>query len=193
MNKLAQSNIRAALVGYPLMGAAVLVLGWYYSGIHWYWMLGVVILSFFGWTLIEYLMHRFVYHEIGTVRGMERFQYIFHGIHHDNPNREDKLILPPAPWLVALLLFIGIFYLFFQAYAFAIVPGLVFGYVFYVYIHYRIHLPGTPKWMRNHMIHHQLHHHRHSDKAFGVTTALWDRVFGTMPPEPIGWNRKLSR
>ncbi|MDZ7659917.1 sterol desaturase family protein [Fodinibius sp.] len=31
--------------------------------------------------------------------------------------------------------------------------------------------------------HHTLHHYKYPDKAFGVSTTLWDRVFGTMPPE----------
>jgi len=189
LNKLAQANFHAAMFGYPLMGLGILLFGFYYTNVPWYWLLSLTLVSYFGWTLVEYTLHRYVYHEVERIPGMGRFQYIFHGIHHENPNREDKLIMPPAPWLLSLVLFFGLFYLVFGDYAFGIIPGLVFGYVSYVYVHYNIHRPNSPKWMQNHMIHHQLHHHRHHDKAFGVTTPLWDRVFGTMPPERIGWNK----
>ncbi|MEX2379667.1 MAG: sterol desaturase family protein, partial [Vicingaceae bacterium] len=30
-------------------------------------------------------------------------------------------------------------------------------------------------------IHHSIHHYQEDDKAFGVSSPLWDYVFGTMP------------
>lgn len=188
LNKLAESNKWVALIGYPMAGLVIWIIGLRFTGLNWLSMLLMSALGVLGWTLVEYCMHRFLYHNKLETRLAKRFKYIFHGIHHDEPNREDKLIMPPVPWLVILAIFFGVFYLFTGSYAYAIVPGLVWGYTGYVYIHYHTHLPNPPKWMKNHMIHHQLHHHRHSDKAFGVTTPLWDRVFGTMPPEKIGWN-----
>ena len=189
LNKLAKSDFRMAMVGYPMAGLALFVTGLYLTAIPWYMLLITSVVSYVGWTLIEYLMHRYVYHEITRIAGTKRFQYIFHGIHHQQPNRRDKMILPPAPWAVALLMFFALFYLLAGEYAFGILPGLVLGYTCYTYVHYNIHQANCPRWLQHHRIHHQLHHHRHPDKAFGVTSPVWDRIFGTMPPERIGWNR----
>ena len=71
-------------------------------------------------------------------------------------------------------------------YAFAFFPGFLLGYVAYISIHYMQHLfkpPAFPplnrlwKW-------HALHHYKYPlTKAFGVSTSLWDVVFGTQPRE----------
>ena len=68
-------------------------------------------------------------------------------------------------------------------YAFAFFPGFLNGYLFYVYTHWAIHKFRKPKNRFGYIWdHHNLHHFKYSDKAFGVSTPLWDHIFGTMPP-----------
>src|SRR5690606_11489780 len=124
LNKLAMSSPAAAFIGYPLIGLALMGIGTYLTAIPWYWLATASVAGFIGWTFFEYTLHRYVYHEIERFSFGKRFQYIFHGIHHEQPNREDKMIMPPAPWVLVLALFFGAFYLAFGNYAFGIVPGL---------------------------------------------------------------------
>ena len=69
-------------------------------------------------------------------------------------------------------------------YAFAFFPGFVVGYLGYVFTHFAIHKFRKPKNFLGYVWdHHNLHHFKHDDKAFGVSSPLWDYVFGTMPPK----------
>lgn len=150
------------------------VLGWYLAG-------------FISWTLGEYLLHRFVYHDIKDASYTKRFHYIFHGIHHEYPNDTKRIVLPPLPGIAIAGILFGLFYLLFwlitgrgdEAFVFA--PGFLNGYLAYMLVHYTVHKVPSPKrynfWWR----HHNIHHFQQHDRAFGVTTPIWDIVFKTMP------------
>ena len=60
--------------------------------------------------------------------------------------------------------------------------GIVLGYMVYDLLHYYLH-HGKPRsrMLRALRAHHSKHHHnpRFRDKKFGVSTTLWDHVFGT--------------
>ena len=63
------------------------------------------------------------------------------------------------------------------------------GYLAYVGVHYALHhvnslgptwLPASLRvWLRNLIRAHAVHHHQ-TQYNFGVTTTIWDRVFGTL-------------
>lgn len=150
----------------------------------------VIVAAFFGgyftWTLIEYLLHRFLYHKIEDATYSTGIQYVFHGIHHEYPSDQDRLILPPIPSLAIAFLLFTLFYLFMGKLAFVFAPGVMIGYITYMTIHYTVHKIPSPKRFNFWWRHHNIHHYQQHDRAFGVTTSLWDRIFGTMP-EP---NRK---
>lgn len=47
--------------------------------------------------------------------------------------------------------------------------------------HYAIHAWRPPfKWMKPLWRNHQLHHYKEQERGFGVSSTLWDHVFGTM-------------
>lgn len=47
-------------------------------------------------------------------------------------------------------------------------------------MHYAIHAWNPPyKWMKPLWRNHHLHHYKDEHKGFGVSTHLWDWVFGT--------------
>ena len=60
--------------------------------------------------------------------------------------------------------------------------GLVVGYVWYDLTHYYLHhaAPTTAagKWLRRY---HLVHHFQTPDRRYGITTPIWDWVFGTYP------------
>jgi sterol desaturase/sphingolipid hydroxylase (fatty acid hydroxylase superfamily) len=89
--------------------------------------------------------------------------------------------MPPVPSLIITSTFFVLFYLIMGNYAWAFFPGFIFGYLLYGSLHYAIHAYAPPfRWMKPMWRNHQLHHYSNVDKGFGVSTTLWDRLFGTM-------------
>ncbi|KAI8524556.1 hypothetical protein RHMOL_Rhmol13G0158600 [Rhododendron molle] len=66
----------------------------------------------------------------------------------------------------------------------ALFGGGLLGYVMYDCTHYYVHHgkpdKGVPSSLKRF---HMNHHFRIQDKGFGITSAFWDIVFGTLPPE----------
>jgi len=61
-------------------------------------------LTFFGiicWTLIEYVLHRFLFHSELYVTFPNKVaicgHFMFHGIHHSFPMDRYRLVFPPLP------------------------------------------------------------------------------------------------
>ncbi len=135
----------------------------------------------FSWTLAEYLLHRFVFHfEPQSPLGY-RIQFMIHGVHHQYPQDPKRLVMPPAVSLILAVLFWYIFKFSLGIYAFAFFPGFVAGYIIYDMTHYAIHHFKPPKnKLRYLWKHHLQHHYKNPDKAFGVSSPLWDYVFGTV-------------
>lgn len=129
------------------------------------------------WTLIEYLLHRFVFHErwLGQ-RGARE-----HTEHHAKVDWfapwSSKLLLA-TPVLLALTA-LGVPFLGLGAGA-SLAAGVVAGWLAYEALHRAIHvLPPHGAYARWAWRHH-LQHHFGSPKAnFGVSSPIWDRVFGT--------------
>jgi sterol desaturase/sphingolipid hydroxylase (fatty acid hydroxylase superfamily) len=133
------------------------------------------------WTFTEYVLHRFVFHHHPKTEKGKRINYILHGNHHEFPRDKQRLFMPAAPSLIIASVFLLLFYIFMRSYAFAFFPGFIFGYLIYGTMHYAIHAWNPPfKWMKPLWRNHHLHHYKHSDQGFGVSSTLWDRVFGTM-------------
>ncbi len=135
-------------------------------------------------TFIEYLMHRFLYHSGRDYMEESTWQYKMHGVHHQHP-RDKKTIAMPIPIAFILAaIFYGLFYLTMGRTALVFFPGFFVGYALYLFVHYLIHSIKPPDNIFNYLwLHHHLHHHQLDDKAFGVSSPLWDVVFGTMPPK----------
>jgi sterol desaturase/sphingolipid hydroxylase (fatty acid hydroxylase superfamily) len=144
-------------------------------------MVGVFFAGIFFWSFAEYLLHRFVFHAHPTSERGKRFAYIMHGNHHEFPRDKERLFMPPVPSVIIASAFFGLFYLVLNKYAFSFFPGFMFGYLMYGSMHYAIHAWNPPfKWMKGLWRNHHLHHYKHTDMGFGVSSTLWDHVFGTM-------------
>jgi sterol desaturase/sphingolipid hydroxylase (fatty acid hydroxylase superfamily) len=135
----------------------------------------------FFWTFFEYLMHRFAFHWAAESPRTQKFIYIMHGNHHHYPRDRDRLFMPPVPSLILAISIFGIQFLLMRTYAFAFFPGFLLGYLLYGTMHYAIHAWNPPfKWMKPLWRNHHLHHYKDEEKGFGVSTTIWDHVFGTM-------------
>ena len=151
---------------------------------------GSTALTFFAgmltWSLFEYVMHRFVFHYVAESERAIRIVYVLHGNHHEYPRDKQRLFMPAVPSIIiASTLFsimYGIGYLMGATSAvFAFFPGFLIGYLIYGTMHYAIHAWNPPfKWMKPLWRNHHLHHYKEQEKGFGVSSTLWDLVFGTM-------------
>lgn len=136
--------------------------------------------GYFLWTLLEYWLHRLIFHL--PVRGprSERAHFFIHGVHHDWPWDESRLVMPPAVSIILAILTYGIFRLVFGPDMHGIFAGIIFGYAIYDTVHWYTHA-GVPrsrlfKYLRRE---HMLHHFKESGTRFGVTCPYWDVVFRT--------------
>jgi sterol desaturase/sphingolipid hydroxylase (fatty acid hydroxylase superfamily) len=149
-----------------------------------------IVATFFSgmafWTFFEYIMHRFVFHMVAESDRARKIIYVMHGNHHEYPRDKERLFMPPVPSLIIASLIFSIMYLFFglmgfKEYVFAFFPGFILGYLIYGSMHYAIHAWNPPyKWMKPLWRNHHLHHYKNEEQGFGVSTTIWDRVFGTM-------------
>ncbi|MDX6633579.1 MAG: dihydroceramide fatty acyl 2-hydroxylase [Solirubrobacterales bacterium] len=146
-------------------------------------LLGLMLAGVAVWTLTEYWLHRLLFHWQPSFRGGDRLHFIIHGVHHDHPNDKLRLVMPPAVSIpLATLFFFGFTLIFGAAAAYPIFGGFILGYLAYDYTHYHVHhhAPRTKLGKRlreQHMRHHFQDHHF----GFGVSSPLWDVVFGTLP------------
>ncbi len=154
-------------------------------GVSWTSALLFFFLGAIFFTLIEYLMHRYLYHIPADTEKKRKFQYTIHGVHHDHPRDKSRLALPPILSIVLALLFISLYRLIMGDVGYAFGGGFLFGYSTYLAAHYAIHMYKPPKnFLSIIWKHHNLHHFVGDDGAFGVSSPFWDYVFGTMPSDP---------
>jgi len=145
------------------------------------------LVGMFSWTLFEYLAHRYLFHYEATSTLGKRIVYIFHGTHHEFPRDKERLFMPPVPSVVFASIVFAILFMLFKVLAgsgeptFVFFPGFLIGYLIYVSMHYAIHRYPPPKRFKALWRNHHLHHYKYPDYGFGVSSILWDKIFGTEP------------
>ena len=144
---------------------------------------GWAALGVFSWTLLEYGLHRFVFHyqPAPDSQLQQDAMFLIHGIHHDYPWDRDRLVMPPTVTaIIAVAVWFGFRWLGPAEHAW--MAGMVGGYIWYDLTHYYLHhaAPTTAagKWLRRY---HLVHHFQTPDVRYGITTPLWDLVFRTYP------------
>ncbi len=133
------------------------------------------------WSLFEYLMHRYLFHLVAESKRAQRFIYTLHGVHHEYPRDKERLFMPPVPSLIIASLILLSMYSAIGWYALSFFSGFVFGYIMYGSMHYAIHAFAPPRYLKALWRNHHLHHYKTENKGFGVSSVLWDVVFGTVP------------
>lgn len=148
------------------------------------------VIGLFLWTLVEYTLHRFVFHFEPRTKRQERISFLFHGVHHVQPMSKTRLVMPPAVSVPIGAISFGVLALTVGVllgkwhWTYAIFAGLLSGYLCYDMMHYAMHhfrlRSKALKFVRKH---HMQHHASTPDMRFGVSSPLWDYVFKTMPKE----------
>ena len=100
------------------------------------------ILGLFLWTFAEYSLHRFLFHHKPTSPRQERIFFLFHGIHHAQPQVKTRLVMPFPVSIPLALVFVGLFHLvlgvLFKApqWVAPLTAGFLVGYLAYDLTHY---------------------------------------------------------
>lgn len=140
----------------------------------------IYLAGMFFWSFTEYMLHRFAFHYDASSDLGKRISYIMHGNHHEFPRDKQRLFMPPVPSLIIASILFLLMYLVMGKYVFAFFPGFMLGYLIYGTMHYAIHAWNPPfKWMKGLWRNHHLHHYKNEHLGFGVSSTLWDHVFGT--------------
>jgi dihydroceramide fatty acyl 2-hydroxylase len=140
--------------------------------------------GFVLWTLVEYWIHRSIFH------GNTRYEPM-HQLHHALP--KDMIGVASVGTFAGFTgLFCSCWMLSCFDTAASITTGFMVGYLFYCAIHVRMHHGDRSKYGRYmaYMFKHHAGHHRGGKGNFGVTTPIWDMAFGSYQK---GSNNQASR
>lgn len=136
-----------------------------------------IVLGLVAWTLLEYALHRFA----GHAKGLSKHVRKEHLAHHAKPDyftgTAKKLSLAVPVLSVLALAAIPLA----GGAGAAFVLGVASGWTFYERLHRATHVSGPRSrygaWARRHHLH---HHFEDAHTNHGVTTPVWDWVFGTL-------------
>jgi 4-hydroxysphinganine ceramide fatty acyl 2-hydroxylase len=160
--------------------ALMLYLAFVQKGLSFLAVLGFFVIGVLTWTLLEYVIHRYVFHYEPKTRVGKLLHFIMHGVHHDYPNDASRLVMPPIISVPLAVVFYIVFILTLGRFAPAALAGFGFGYVCYDTIHYATHhfamKRGVWRWLKQY---HLRHHYQDDHAGYGVSSPLWDHVFKT--------------
>lgn len=138
------------------------------------------------WTVFEYWAHRLVFHMPVVGSKTARLQFLIHGVHHDYPWDETRLVIPPvASLILCVLTYTGFRAALGAPSCHGPFAGFVLGYILYDEVHWYVHAhqPTTRlgRWIRRE---HFLHHFKYPGTRFGVSCPWLDVVFRTTGRAP---------
>ncbi|MCS7214473.1 MAG: sterol desaturase family protein [Candidatus Calescibacterium sp.] len=154
----------------------------YRSAIRPIYAINLFLFGIFCWTLFEYLLHRFVFHLNPKNKILQRFVYIMHGNHHEYPWDYMRLVMPLSVSIPLAVIFWYFYEFLLGVYSPPFYGGFVLGYLLYDTSHFLVHYERFNPKSRIFILlrkHHIRHHFLSYDGNFGVSSPLWDYIFGT--------------
>ena len=134
------------------------------------------------WTLMEYLLHRFLLHSRSRAPALLSVVEKLHLGHHRDPHDEVKITVPVAGSLPIAGGLLGLFRLTAASWELAalLMTGSIVGYLYYEAVHFWIHCGSRGgRWLGRRRANHFLHHFKDQRRCFGVSMPLWDFIMGT--------------
>lgn len=144
---------------------------------------GLTALALFGflsWTFVEYVLHRYLFHYTNDLT--KKIFFRIHGFHHVDASDPTRLVMTPMVSIPLGLLFYGFFQLLMpRAWVDPFFAFFLVGYICYDMLHFYVHF-YSPKnkagrWLKEH---HMKHHFLGRPSRWGVSSPLWDIIFGTL-------------
>jgi sterol desaturase/sphingolipid hydroxylase (fatty acid hydroxylase superfamily) len=153
-------------------------------------------LGILSWGLLEYGLHRFAFHYDARTEVGKKLVYAAHLAHHEDPRATNRIfssLLLSAPLAGAYLLLARIVSASWRAAAF-LFAGLALGYFYYEWLHFCAHhRRARLRLFRYLRKYHLMHHYKTPELRFGVTSPLFDVIFGTFRPVGSRNKRQLER
>lgn len=133
------------------------------------------------WSLVEYAMHRFLFHARADGEAARVVLLLVHGHHHVWPDDRRRIAATPIQFGSLALLLYGVFTLAFpRAEALTAFGGAMLAYLAYEAAHYYAHHGRASSGLLGALRHHHMQHHHQDPRArWGIGSPLWDAVFGT--------------
>jgi sterol desaturase/sphingolipid hydroxylase (fatty acid hydroxylase superfamily) len=174
--KLSKASYYSDFVIYPIV--VIVLIGMTNTHPSWgaarEWLMACVS-GYMLWTLLEYSLHRIALHRMPVFSPL-------HAAHHGAP-----LDYIGTPTWVSISVWLGMIFLPVWALAGArvaggLTDGIMLGYWWYGIVHHVIHHRSqktTSVYFAELRVWHMRHHYSPQRGNYGVTTTLWDHVFGT--------------
>ncbi|KAJ3041064.1 fatty acid alpha-hydroxylase [Rhizophlyctis rosea] len=148
--------------------------------------LGLFSLGVVNWSLLEYSLHRFLFHVdelLPDNRYAITLHFLLHGIHHYIPMDKMRLVMPPALAIALAIPIYSSYAAFLPSFGYCapLAAGTILGYVAYDLTHYYLH-HGKPygSHLKEMKTYHLDHHYKDATLGYGITSKFWDRIFGTV-------------
>jgi sterol desaturase/sphingolipid hydroxylase (fatty acid hydroxylase superfamily) len=142
---------------------------------------GMLALGALTWSLVEYAMHRFLFHAPAEREAARVVLFLVHGHHHEWPDDPRRVAATPIQFGSLALLLYGVFSLALpEMDAHAAFGGAMLAYLAYEAVHFYAHhgraQRGALGALRRY---HMRHHHEDPRSRWGIGSPLWDVVFRT--------------
>ncbi len=182
LEKLTRTHISLPIITFSLISSTVIYFGATRFGLNALQIIGLFVAGYFAFTLVEYLMHRFVFHMNEDTETKKKIVYSLHGVHHDFPKDKDRLAMPVPLSITIATGFFFLFRLIMGDLVYGFLPGFLMGYAWYLWVHFMVHAWQPPKnFFKRLWVHHGIHHYKQQERAFGVSMPFWDFIFRTLP------------
>jgi len=182
LERLSRTHISIPVSMFLALSLGLLFYAFKYTTLPAYLIPALFISGFLSFTLVEYLAHRYLFHMKPDRKWKRTLQYNMHGVHHEFPKDKDRLAMPPLLSATLAVIFFLIFYSLMNTKVFGFLPGFMTGYASYLFVHYIVHAYAPPKnFFKELWINHAIHHYKDETVIFGVSSPLWDHIFGTIP------------
>jgi len=142
------------------------------------WVMGGVFL----WSFVEYLLHRFVFHWTEVKEPWRNLASGLHMQHHRTADTADLILAPPLVSMFFGTFIFGVFAVLTWSLTRAALleTGLFIGYLAYEWVHFMSHRFKPKSAVGKYLKHYHLRHHfKDPHHSYGVTSPLWDYVFGS--------------
>jgi sterol desaturase/sphingolipid hydroxylase (fatty acid hydroxylase superfamily) len=181
LEKLSRTHIAVPITVFFVYASALLYWSITHTSLSAGFTTGMFLTGALSFTLVEYMVHRYVFHMNTYTKWRAKFQYTVHGVHHEFPKDKERLAMPPLLSITLATVLLLLFRLVLGDLVFSFLPGFLVGYAYYLAVHYLVHVYQPPKnFLKALWVNHAIHHYKHGEYIFGVSSPLWDYVFGTM-------------
>lgn len=181
LERLSRTHISVPLIVFAIYSTALIYWSVTHTTLSVLATIGLFFAGVLAFTWVEYMVHRYLFHMGTYTQAREKLQYTLHGVHHEFPKDKDRLAMPPLLSITLATVLLLVFRVVMGDFAFAFLPGFLVGYALYLAIHYMVHAFQPPKnFLKALWVNHGVHHYKDGEIVFGVSSPLWDYIYGTM-------------